>query len=124
VAAFKASKHCIDRVNVFGRECSSVEEKRRRRKQREKEKLWENDPELYGIRRSNRPRYEPRPPKLERQESSSGGHKRKSSNSKSHSPSQGKVKRRKVSSEDDDSSDEEHTRYFLNFLGIYLCPVE
>jgi hypothetical protein len=85
---------------------------RKRKHKSKQEKLWEDNPELYGIRRSNRPRVDPKPPKLESQV----GHKRKLS--KKHGA--GKVKRRKFST-GDDSSDEENSRFdFMNFLHGFL----
>lgn len=75
-------------------------------------KLYEKDPELYGIRRSNRkrPSTESKPPKLVPQVSKPS---KKSSSSSKKPSAPGSSRKRKLSSDDDDdesSSDEEVTR--------------
>lgn len=85
------------------------------------EKVWEKDPEMYGIRRSNRkrPSTDSKPPKLVPQVKSSP----KKSSSKKAAPVTSSSRKRKISTEDDDdeesSSEEEVARYiFIYFFGF------
>lgn len=73
-------------------------------------KLWETDPDLFGIRRSSRQKdvVDSKPPKLQPQV------KRSSKPPKKVTP-----KKRKLSSDENDSSDEEVTRYANIFAAKY-----
>lgn len=82
------------------------------KRKKEAEKFWEDDPEFYGIRRSHRPRVEPKPPKLQSQ----AGSKRGSPSGKKHGA--GKAKKRKMSSDEDETSDEDHSRLVKIYIHI------